>query len=45
MTTKIHCEQCLSMIESDLDPHMFFRANRQNIVNIEFIKVSKFMKG
>lgn len=38
---KYICEQCLSMIESDLDPHMFFRANRQNIVNIEFIKSFK----
>ena len=38
---KYLCENNLTDIESELDPNNFFRANRQYIINIDFVKSYK----
>jgi DNA-binding LytR/AlgR family response regulator len=38
---KYLCDKKLSELEQELDPEVFFRANRQYIVNIEYIKSYK----
>jgi len=34
-------DKTLTELEDELDPHIFFRANRQYIINIDFIKSFK----
>ncbi len=35
---KFICDRNLSMLESELDETMFFRANRQYLININFVR-------
>lgn len=38
---KYFCDKNLSQLEAELDSHTFFRANRQYILNINFVKSYK----
>lgn len=41
---KYICEKTLTQLEEELDPEVFFRANRQYIININFIKSFKVIE-
>jgi len=38
---KYICDQALTQLQESLDSHVFFRANRQTVININFIRCFK----